>query len=94
MCPGSVALSEGMPSKSSKFAEEGTAAHQLAEECLTSGRSPYEWVNGGTVTIEDDDGNQVEYPVSADMASAVMVYLTEVKKLVDGSPATSKSLST
>ena len=33
-CPGSVVLSEGMPNKSSAFADEGTAAHALAESLL------------------------------------------------------------
>lgn len=33
-CPGSVVLSEGMPEKSSAFAEEGTFAHGLAENLL------------------------------------------------------------
>lgn len=33
-CPGSVVLSEGMPNKSSKFADEGTDAHALAELIL------------------------------------------------------------
>lgn len=33
-CAGSVVLSEGMPQKSSEFAEEGTRAHALAEAWL------------------------------------------------------------
>ena len=33
-CPGSVVLSEGMPNKSSSFADEGTAAHAVAEALL------------------------------------------------------------
>jgi hypothetical protein len=78
MCPGSVALSADTPSKSSKYALEGTAAHQLAEECILNKRSPYTYINGGTVTIEDDDGNQTEYEVSANMAEAVMTYLKHV----------------
>lgn len=34
-CPGSVVLSEGMPQRTSEFAEEGTLAHALAEMLLT-----------------------------------------------------------
>ena len=34
VCPGSVRLSEGMPDTSSKAADEGTAAHFMAAECL------------------------------------------------------------
>ena len=33
-CPGSVVLSEGMPNKSSAFADEGTQAHAVAESIL------------------------------------------------------------
>lgn len=33
-CPGSVALEEGTPDRGSKFADEGTCAHFLGEECL------------------------------------------------------------
>lgn len=33
-CPGSVVLSEGMPDRSSRFADEGTAAHAVAEALL------------------------------------------------------------
>lgn len=33
-CPGSVPLSEGLPNKSSPYAEEGTKAHTLAEMWL------------------------------------------------------------
>ena len=39
-CPGSVVLSEGVPNKSSSFADEGTAAHALAEA----------WLKGGVTT--------------------------------------------
>lgn len=35
VCPGSVVLSEGMPERTSAFAEEGTQAHALAEMLLT-----------------------------------------------------------
>jgi len=33
-CPGSIALSEGIPDKTSKWAEEGTRAHQVVELML------------------------------------------------------------
>lgn len=39
-CPGSVRLSEGIPSKSSRFADEGTRAHDLAAQWLTTGIAP------------------------------------------------------
>ncbi len=39
-CPGSVRLSEGIQSKSSSYAEEGTRAHEVAAIRLTSGGWP------------------------------------------------------
>lgn len=36
-CPGSVVLSEGMPERTSEFAEEGTRAHAVAEARLSVG---------------------------------------------------------
>jgi len=35
ICPGSVALCEGIPDRSSAYADEGTAAHEMAEIILT-----------------------------------------------------------
>lgn len=39
-CPGSVRLSEGIPSISSSYAEEGTLAHSLAAEWIATGVVP------------------------------------------------------
>jgi hypothetical protein len=39
-CPGSVALSRGLPDKSSIWAEEGTLAHTVLEAWLTGGDMP------------------------------------------------------
>lgn len=35
-CPGSVRLGSGLPDQSSKYAEEGTRAHEHAAECLAN----------------------------------------------------------
>ena len=47
-CPGSVRLSAGIESRSSKYAEEGSAAHALAELCLLRAHAP-ERYRGWTV---------------------------------------------
>lgn len=39
-CPGSVVLSEGIPQRTSKYADEGTAAHELAEKLLSGEAIP------------------------------------------------------
>ena len=44
-CPGSIKAEESIPDKSSKFAMEGTAAHELAELCLTKNRTAISYLN-------------------------------------------------
>ncbi len=64
-CPGSVKLEAQFPDVPSPYAAEGTAAHELAEQCLRQGQDAIEYV-GRTF-------NKVE--VSEDMAEAVQTYL-------------------
>lgn len=52
-CPGSVILSEGIKEESSKFADEGTAAHYLAAHCLLVGDDARTHV-GRTILLLDD----------------------------------------
>lgn len=68
-CPGSVRLSEGMPNVSSPFAQEGTAAHELAEACLQSGRNAISYVGETFEGVEVDE----------DMAEATQVYVDAVR---------------
>jgi hypothetical protein len=72
-CPGSVRLSVGMPKKSSVFAAEGTAAHELAERCLRSGEDAAAHL--GTL-IDTDNGT---FEVDAEMVEAVQLYLNTVR---------------
>jgi hypothetical protein len=80
-CPGSVRMSEGVEDVESKYAREGTAAHNLAYQCLSSGLSPLSFINGGTVKVPNPDGTEEDYPVSADMAESVIVYIKEVRRI-------------
>lgn len=65
-CPGSVVLSDGMPEKSSAFAEEGTKAHALAEMLLsnTPGMmdTPFGMLDYVMVYVEYIRGILKEYP--------------------------------
>lgn len=80
-CPGSVKLCAQVPNTSSPAAREGTAAHQLAEDCLTAMRPDYvamamDYV-GDVIEVEGEG-----IVVTDGMAAAVQVYLDEVAKWV------------
>ena len=74
-CPGALRLCLQFPKQeSSKFAMEGTAAHELASNCLTSNQDAHEWV-GEPIEVEG-----TIFPVTEEMAENVQVYLDAVKK--------------
>lgn len=90
-CPGSIRMSEGIPNKSSIHADEGTAAHQLAEWCLRGGSDPIEWL-GGHVDIKsgavcgarpagppEQDGC---FEITEEMVDAVTLYVETVNGYV------------
>jgi len=64
-CPGSVILTEGLSKGSSDYAKEGTAAHQLLEDCLI-GEYDAEELIGREYEVEGS-----VYTVDMDMADAV-----------------------
>jgi len=72
-CPGSLRMSEGIPDESSEYAMEGTAAHTVAESCLREGTDAGSWL-GREVAVEDRT-----FPVNAEMADAVQIYLNAVR---------------
>jgi hypothetical protein len=73
-CPGSVRLSAGIPGRSSRYADEGTAAHQLAERCLTNGIMAAADCIGEVERVRGTD-----WPVTEEMAEAVQVSLDTVR---------------
>jgi hypothetical protein len=73
-CPGSVKAEEGIEEKRSAFADEGTAAHELADLVLTKGGDCQSWV--GKTLI---DNNAVS--VDQEMADYVQVYVDYVKSI-------------
>ena len=81
-CPGSVRLSEGIEDKSSPYAREGTAAHELAAECLTRGGQAADRI-GDIITVTEKEGDErVEYEieVTEEMATAVQTYVDAVRE--------------
>lgn len=74
-CPGSIALSEGIPDTSSPAAEEGSAAHALAEYCLLHGCEPFEFLEEPCPDPEYKD-----HVVSQNMVDAVTVYTNFIRQ--------------
>lgn len=91
-CPGSVALCKDLPDTSSPHADEGTAAHFLASECLEGGQDAITRV-GATILVSrkrvewltegwEAGKGATAFVVDADMALAVQDYLNYVRDLV------------
>ena len=72
MCPASPRLCEGRRSEPGEFAVLGTAAHALAEKCLTDGVDPVLFVGE---LIEHEAGKT---EVTGEMADGVTVYVETV----------------
>lgn len=68
-CPGSVILEANLVDEGSEFAQEGTAAHALAEWCLREGIAPSEMIGDTLEGVE----------VTADMAHHVADYVDYVR---------------
>ena len=71
-CAGSVKAEEGLPDKSSTYADEGSAAHELMEICLLAEHSPFDW----------EDRRLIEYnaiTVNLEMATSVQTYIDYVR---------------
>lgn len=72
VCPGSVRLEADLPDTRSPYADEGTAAHAVAEICLLADEPAASCVG----KVIDVEGNPI--PVTEEMAEAVQVYLDAI----------------
>lgn len=77
-CPGSVALCATVPQQSSTYANEGSAAHYVAEKCLREGKDA-KHMRGRMITIEDPVKGIVRVECTDEMVEAVQVYLDVVR---------------
>ena len=77
LCPGSVKQESYYPNKSSKYADWGTAAHELADICLKSGEDAEDHLNR-TFFVNGDP-----YQVDMEMADCVNTYIAYVQKYID-----------
>ena len=87
-CPGCVSLCEGLPRTSKPAAEEGSAAHWLAEQALSAhfGVKPWEWPLGKWIA-KDSNGYKIVpakgkgphfWEVTGEMINHITVYTTLV----------------
>lgn len=84
-CPGSVMFEQDQPDRPSKYADEGTVAHWVAQQALSK-LMPCDSFTGMTVTSEDIPQLQHEILVDQEMASYVQVYCDAVfNRLQSGS---------
>lgn len=78
-CPGSVNLCESIPDKLSVFANEGTAAHKLAAQCLWCGEHAAAYI-GETIVVTPTS----KFAVTLEMAEAVQLYLDTIRDVSGG----------
>ncbi len=78
LCPGSKVLEAGRPDRSSIYAAEGTAAHELLELVLT-GETPAAGYIGRIFTVKEEDATY-EIEVDDDMAEYIQGVADRVKE--------------
>ncbi len=83
-CPGSIALSEGIPDSSSAAAREGTFAHEIAEKALVSGRTAAHFIGVKSGKGETDIVD--EFTCDAEMAEHVQHYVDAVLSIPTENP--------
>lgn len=80
-CPGSIRMSRGIERKSSFYADEGSAAHDLASRCLREGTDPAQYIGE----------NILGFVVDEDMADDVRVYV-DFCAAIDADPAVTSNV--
>jgi hypothetical protein len=82
-CPGSVVLEAQYPDSSSAYAREGTAAHELAALVLEDGDATAQTYVGKRIAY-NDHGEDVQWPITQDMADYVDDYVKLVRERAEG----------
>lgn len=94
-CSGSIVMSEGIPNKSSVFAAEGSAAHELCAHCLETGAAPADYLDKwvdleakdvATRFVDADEAPGEEenryFRVDEEMVDGVEEYVNYVRSLM------------
>ena len=90
-CPGSMILEKNIANTSSVHADEGTAAHFLASECLERDRNAADFLdcfivvkNGNAAWDNENAETRTGFCVDLEMSENVQKYLDEVRSQADG----------
>lgn len=91
-CAGSMVLEKDMPNTSSAHADEGTAAHFLASECLEQGKDATDFLNRMIVIsrgnaywdIDTTPETRTGFTVDLEMAEYVQKYIDAVRSQAEG----------
>jgi len=93
-CPASIAAEEGLPDTTSDYADEGTAAHFLGEQCLSKELNTSEFLGRKIIVLEEGDAGFADedtglrgtisntFAVDADMVEYVQKYVDSVREFV------------
>lgn len=87
-CPGSPAAEAAFPRTSSIHADEGTAAHTLAETCLRDNLDPGDFLGGhvdiktGKVGREEAEGKNI-FTIDEEMVDGVRLYVETVRGFIE-----------
>lgn len=78
-CPGSVALIDSLDitETPSKFAAEGTVAHEVGELCLRHGKEPHDYIG------QQFQSDGFTFTVTQEMADAVEVYTDYIRTVIE-----------
>ena len=82
-CAGSVAASEGVPDRSSAFADEGTAAHTVAAWCLERGHDPMQYYREQVRVPSRDGSSFTQWECDDEMVDALTEYIGKVFIIFD-----------
>lgn len=90
-CPASVRASEGLPDLGSRYADEGTAAHELGEHCLKTAFDTDRFI-GWWVNLDGANASEKftikpltedrSFEITEEMAAAVQVYVDHIRGII------------
>jgi len=91
-CAGSMVLEKDFPDSSSEHAEQGTAAHFLASECLEQGKDATDFLNQTIVVSngstrwasENESVKTAFFTVDLEMSENIQIYLDAVRSQAVG----------